>query len=364
MKNIKKIAVVATAGISALAFVACGHRGNNVNRAKNDKLPVALITGGYGVDDNSFGQMAWSGLKKYGKEYNLSKGAGGYNYFQASSASDYETEMEQAANAKYHTIIAAGFQFSEAIEKTAKKYPKQNFVLIDSQAKGKNVASVMFRSQEASFLAGVAAAKTSKTGKLGWIGAVKSGILSEFEAGFVQGAKWEAKKLHKKVTVDREYTGSFTDVSKEKSIAKAMYAKGADVISQASGGASMGLFSEANNINSEKTSAQLKKSKVYAMGVDSDQSRFGNFKTKDGKKDNSVLTSIMTRVDTVSYLLAKKSAQGKFPGGKYLKYGLKENAVSLNRDQISDSAWKDVQSAKKQILDGKIKVASSMAQLK
>lgn len=364
MKNIKKIAVVATAGISALAFVACGHRGNNVNRAKNDKLPVALITGGYGVDDNSFGQMAWSGLKKYGKEYNLSKGAGGYNYFQSSSASDYETEMEQAANAKYHTIIAAGFQFSEAIEKAAKKYPKQNFVLIDSQAKGKNVTSVMFKSQEASFLAGVAAAKTSKTGKLGWIGAVKSGILSEFEAGFVQGAKWEAKKLHKKVTVDREYTGSFTDVSKEKSIAKAMYAKGADVISQASGGASMGLFSEANNINAQKTSAELKKSKVWAMGVDSDQHAMGNFKTKDGKKDNSVLTSIMTRVDTVSYLLAKKSAQGKFPGGKYLKYGLKENAVSLNRDQISDSAWKDVQSAKKQILDGKIKVASSMAQLK
>lgn len=364
MKNIKKIAVVATAGISALTFVACAHRGNNVNNAKKDKLSVALITGGYGVDDNSFGQMAWSGLKNYGKEYNLSKGAGGYNYFQASSASDYETEMEQAANAKYHTIIAAGFQFAEAIEKTAKKYPKQNFVLIDSQAKGKNVASVMFKSQEASFMAGVAAAKTSKTGKLGWIGAVKSGIVSEFEAGFVQGAKWEAKKIHKKISVDREYIGSFTDTSKEKSVAQAMYSKHIDVISQASGGASQGLFIEANNINAQKTSAELKKSKVWAMGVDSDQHAMGNFKTKYGKKDNSVLTSIMTRVDTVSYLLAKKSAQGKFPGGKYLQYGLKENAVSLNRDQISDSVWKDVQSAKKQILDGKIKVASSMAQLK
>ena len=59
-------------------------------------------------------------------------------------------------------------------------------------AKGKNVASVMFKSQEASFLAGVAAAKTSKTGKLGWIGGCRSAVLSEFEAGFCQGAKWEA----------------------------------------------------------------------------------------------------------------------------------------------------------------------------
>lgn len=360
----KKIAVVATAGVSALMLGACAHKGSNTNNPKNNKLSVALITNGSGVDDDSFNEMAWNGLKKYGKEYKLSKGIGGYNYFEAANASDYEPAMEQAANANYNTIMAAGFQYTEAIEKTAKKYPKKKFVIIDSQSKGKNVASVMFKSQEASFLAGVAAVKTSKTGKIGWIGASKSAILSEFEAGFVQGAKWEAKKLDKNILIERTYIGSFTDTAKEKSVAHAMYGRGIDVISQVSGGASKGLFSEANNINAQKTSTQLKKSKVWAMGVDSDQHALGNFKTKDGKKDNSCLTSIMTRVDTVAYMLAKKSAQGKFPGGKYLTYGLKENAVSLNRDQISDSAWADVQSAKKQILDGKIKVASSMAQLK
>ncbi len=364
MKNIKKIAVVATAGVSALMLGACGHRGNNANNAKNNKVSVALITGGFGVSDNSFGQISWAGIKKYANEYGLKKGLNGYNYFQGSSASDYETEMEQAAQANYHTIVASGFEFAPAIQKAAQKYPNKKFVLIDAQAKGSNVASVMFRSQEASFLAGVAAAKTSKTGKLGWIGGVKSEILDEFEAGFNQGVRWEAKKLHKNITVDNEYVGSFTDVSKEKSIAKAMYARNIDVISQASGGASQGLFSEAKNINAEKTSAQLKKSKVWAMGVDSDQHALGNFKTKDGKKDNSCLTSIMTRVDTVSYMLSKRSAEGKFPGGKYLKYGLKENAVSLNRDQIDSSAWKDVQAAKQQILDGKIRVAADMSQVK
>lgn len=364
MKKINKVAVVATAGVCALMLGACGHKGGNTNNPKKDNLSVALITNGSGVDDASFNEMAWHGLKKYGKEHKLSKGVGGYNYFVAAQPSDYEPEMEQAANANYKTIMAAGFEYDQAIEKTAKKYPKKNFVIIDSVAKGKNVASVMFKSQEASFLAGVAATKTSKTGKLGWIGASKSAILSEFEAGFVQGAKWEAKKLGKKISVERTYIGSFTDTAKEKMVAKAMYGRGVDVISQASGGASKGLFTEANNINAEKTSAQLKKSKVYAMGVDSDQYALGNFKTKDGKKDNSCLTSIMTRVDVVSYLLANKAAQGKFPGGEYLTYGLKENAVSLNRDQISDSAWVDVQEAKKQIMDGKIKVAVKMSQVK
>lgn len=365
MNNFKKFAIVATTGLSALMLGACAHRGgNNANDAKKAKMSVALITNGSGVDDGSFDQMAWTGLKKYGKEYGLKKGLGGYDYFEAAGASDYEPAMEQATQAGYHTTIAAGFEYAQAIEAAAKKNPKKNFVIIDGVAKGKNVASVMFKSQEASFLAGVAAAKTSKTGKLGWIGASKSAILSEFEAGFVQGAKWEAKKLGKKISVTRTYTGSFTDTAKEKSVAQAMYAKGIDVISQASGGASKGLFMQANNINSQKTSAQLKKSKVFAMGVDSDQHALGNFKTKDGKKDNSCLTSIMTRVDTVAYMLAEQSAKGKFPGGKFLTYGLKEHAVSLNRDQISDSAWKDVQTAKKQIIDGKIKVATKMSAVK
>ena len=71
----------------------------------------------------------------------------------------------------------------------------------------------------------------------------------------------------------------------------------------------------------------------------------------------------MTRVDTVSYLLAKQSAEGKFPGGRYLKYGLRENAVSLTRDQIDSSTWKEVNTAKKQILDNKIHVAASMSEL-
>ena len=363
MKSVKKIAIVATAGLSALMLSACGHRGGNANSPKKDKVSVALITNGDGVSDGSFNEMAWQGLKKYGKEYSLSKGVGGYNYFEAATPSDYQPEMEQAAGANYKTVIAAGFEYAEAIQKTAKKYPKKNFVVIDGAAKGKNVASVFFKSQEASFLAGVAAAKTSKSGRLGWIGGCKSAILSEFEAGFVQGAQWEAKKLHKKITVDRVYVGSFTDAAKEKSIAQAMYSRGIDVISQASGGASKGLFMEANNINSQKTSAQLKKSKVWALGVDSDQHALGNFKTKDGKKANSVLTSIMTRVDTVAYMLAKQSAKNEFPGGKGLAYGLKENAVSLNRDYISDSAWSDVQTAKKKILDGKIKVATSMSEL-
>lgn len=363
MKNIKKIAVVATAGVSALMLGACAHKGGNTNNPKNDKLSVALITNGSGVSDSSFNEMAWNGLKKYGKEYKLSQGGGGYNYFEAANASDYEPAMEQAANANYNMIMAAGFQYAEAIEKTAKKYPKKKFVIIDSQSKGKNVASVMFKSQEASFLAGVAAVKTSKTGKIGWIGASESAILSEFEAGFVQGARWEAKKLNKDILIERTYIGSFTDTAKEKSVAHAMYDRGIDVISQASGDASKGLFSEANNINAQKTSTELKKSKVWAMGVDSDQHALGNYKTKDGKKDNSCLTSIMTRVDSVAYLLAKKAAQGNFPGGKYLTYGLKENAVSLNRDQISASTWKDIQEAKQQIMDGKIKVAANMDQV-
>ena len=68
MKKINKVAIVAVAGASALMLGACGHKGGNTNNPKNNNLSVALITNGSGVDDGSFNQMAWQGLKKYGKE--------------------------------------------------------------------------------------------------------------------------------------------------------------------------------------------------------------------------------------------------------------------------------------------------------
>ncbi len=91
---------------------------------------------------------------------------------------------------------------TDSVKAAAKKNPKKNFVIVDDVIKGqKNVASATFMSNQASYLAGLAAAYTTKTNKVGFVGGAKSSIINLFEAGFKQGVRDGAKALHKKVSV-------------------------------------------------------------------------------------------------------------------------------------------------------------------
>lgn len=356
VSKIKKICTVTTTiAAAALAFTACsgkkqGGSGNSGNSAKHS---IALITDTAGVNDNSFNQSAWRGFKKYGLEHDLNRGRNGYQYFQSSSAADFEPNFDQASKAGYQTIFGVGYSLKDAVSAAAKKDPKRNFVIIDDVIKGQNnVASANFKSEQASYLAGVVAATETKTNTVGFIGGTHSDIIDLFDAGFTRGVKDQAKKLHKKITLLNQYVGDFTSADKEKAIAQSMYAKKADIIFHASGLAGNGLFQEAKALNQNRPDSK----KVWAIGVDVDQSHLGNYKNKDGKKENCVLTSVITGVDVATYDIANRAYKGKFPGGQQLVYGLKTNGVSIKRGQISDTAWKYSREARQQIIANQIKV--------
>ncbi len=354
--KIKKILSYATVTFAAgVALTACsgkkqGGSGNSTDSAKHS---IALITDTAGVNDNSFNQSAWRGFKAYGKDHNLKRGKNGYQYFQSSSAADFEPNFDQASKAGYQTIFGIGYSLKDAVSAAAKKDPKKNFVIVDEVIKGqKNVASANFKSEQASYLAGVAAATQTKTGVIGFIGGAHGNIIDLFDAGFTKGVNDQAKKLNKKVTLLNQYVGNFTSADKEKAIAQSMYAKKADIIFHASGLAGNGLFQEAKAINQNRPADK----KVWVIGVDVDQSYLGNYKSKDGKKDNFVLTSVITGVNVATHDIANRAYNGKFPGGKELVYGLKTNGVSITRGHIEDKAWKYSRDARQQIIDGEIKV--------
>lgn len=344
--------------MAGLALTACsGAKQNGGSSNKKSSASVALITDIAGVDDHSFNESGWKGMVAYGKEMGLKRGTNGYQYFESGSASDFTPNISQAVSAGYKTIFGVGYSLKGAIASAAKKHTDKNFVIIDDVIKGqKNVASANFKSQDASYMAGVIAAKTTKTNVVGFIGGVSGHIVGLFDAGFTKGVQDEAKKEGKKITILNQYVGSFTAADKEKSIAKAMFAKKADVIFHASGSAGQGLFSEAKAIDEQLPANSSKK--VWAIGVDSDQSNLGKYKAKDGKQSNACLTSVMTGVNVAVKDIATKAAKGKFPGGKQLVYGLKHNGVYLTRGYVSASVWKQVQAARTDILNGKIKVPS------
>ena len=334
--------------LAACTLTAC----SNSNTANDDaSKSVALITDG-NINDQSFNQSAWEGLKDYGQEYKLNKGSDGYQYFEVNSPSDLQSGINKAIYQKYQTILGIGDEAQSAIISAAKKNPKKNFAIIDDTIKGhKNIASIRFRKDEGAYLAGVAAASETKTGKVGFIGGANSAVINSFKRGFTRGVNDQAKKLHKKVTIYSQNVGNFTDTARAKNIASYMYGKKADIIFHAAGDAGNGLFQAAKFINQ----ARPAKDRVWVIGVDTDQSNLGKYYAKGGQEANFVLTSVVTGVNTATKNIASRSYQGKFPGGKTIVYGLKNNVVSITPGQIDRNAWKNVQIARNQILSGKIK---------
>ena len=303
--------------VAAFGLAACGNRSsrNAASSSSDVKTKAAIVTDTGGVDDKSFNQSAWEGLQAWGKEHNLSKD-NGYTYFQSTSEADYANNLNQAAGS-YNLIFGVGFALHNAVEEAAKEHSDKNYVLIDDVIKDqKNVASVTFADNEAAYLAGVAAAKTTKTKQVGFVGGMESEVISRFAAGFKAGVE----SVDPSIKVQVDYAGSFGDAAKGKTIAAAQYAAGADVIYQAAGGTGAGVFS------------------------------------KDGKESNFVLASTLKQVGTAVKDLANKAEKGEFPGGQVIVYSLKDKGVDLAVTNLSEEGKKAVEDAKAKILDGSIKV--------
>lgn len=344
MKISKKLGMAVLALGLSTTLVACGG-GSKDKKEESTKSghSVALVTDLGGVDDKSFNQSAWEGLQAWGKDNKLEKGNGGYNYYQSNSDSEFDTNINTALNDGFGTIFGIGFKLKPAIESAASANADKNFVLIDDQIDGKdNVASVVFKDNEAAYLAGIAAAMTTKTDKIGFVGGQEGDVIGRFDAGFTAGAK----SVNPDIEVTSTYVGSFGDAPKGKAAAEAMYGKGIDIIYHAAGDTGNGVFTAAKDI----VKADSKKD-VWVVGVDRDQTAEG----KEGDR-NVTLTSTLKGVSQVVQDMATQANEGKFPGGEHLVYGLKEDGVDLTDGQLSDEIKEAVAKAKEGIKTGDIEV--------
>ena len=281
-KVFRLVAVIAAATLAATAFVA-----PSATAASKVKVGLAYDIGGRG--DKSFNDSDAAGLdaakKKFGvkaKEVTVTTG----------SDSEREDKLRLLAKAGYNPIIAVGFLYAGPLKAVASDYPDTQFGIIDDASVDLlNVAGLVFAEEQGSYLAGVAAALASKSGKIGYIGGVRIPLLQKFEAGFVAGVK----ATKKSATVDVKYVTEFPDFSgfndpaKAKVIAKGMIDKGTDVIYSAAGGSGAGNFAAA-------TDAAKAGKKVWTIGVDSDQ-----YLTASKAEKKNMLTSMIKRVDRAVY---------------------------------------------------------------
>lgn len=351
----KKFVGLGLTALAALSLAACGSRTAKQDAATSSSaaegegtVKAAIVTDVGGVDDRSFNQSAWEGLQAWGKENGYSKD-NGFTYFQSNSESDYVTNLDSAVSGGYNLVFGIGFALETAVAEVAANNPDTHFAIVDSVVPDlDNVVSIGFADHEASYLAGVAAAKSTKTNHVGFIGGIEGVVIDRFEAGFVAGVQSVSKDI--KITVD--YAGSFVDAAKGQTIAATQYAAGADVIFHASGGTGNGVFAAAKAENETRDEAD----KVWVIGVDRDQSAEGNYTSKDGKDSNFVLASTIKEVGNSVKQFASEAVKGNFPGGEVVTFSLKDKGVELAETNLSEDAAKAVAEAKQAILDGKVEV--------
>ncbi|MFD0070795.1 BMP family protein, partial [Streptomyces sp. NPDC127574] len=307
-------------------------------------LAIAYDVGGKG--DQSFNDAAFSGLEKAKKEFGYK--TADIEPTDGETDADKEQRLSSLAKQGYNPVVGIGFAYGPALEAVAEKYPKTTFGIVDSVVAGKNVASLVFSEQEASYLAGVAAAKATKSNTVGFVGGVDVPLIHKFEAGFEQGVK-DTKpgvKVLSQYLTQTAQEGGFSSPDKGKTAAEGQIEKKADVVYAAAGLSGQGVI--------EAASAH----KVWAIGVDSDQYKQGAL----AKYKDSILTSATKDVAKAVYSVAKSVKDGK-PESGIVRGDLKSGEVGLadsNPEFKSNTAIQDaVKAAQEKIISGEIKVKSS-----
>ena len=287
-----------------------------------------------GKFDKSFNEAAYRGIEKWKKDTGKP-----VLEFEIANETQREQALRRMAERGASPIIGIGFGQAAAIEKIAKEFPKLQFAIIDSVVNAPNVQSVLFREQEGSFLVGMMATIASKTGKVGFVGGMDIPLIRKFQCGYEQGAKYANPKTEVYANMTGTTGAAWADPARGGELARAQFAKGADVVFAAAGGTGIGVYQAA------KDSGKL------AIGVDSNQ---------DHLQPGTMLTSMLKRVDIAVY----QAAAAYKPGVTVL--GLKEGGVDYAVDEynsklVSAAMKKKVDAAKADIVAGKIKVADYMA---
>ena len=322
--------------------------------AEGPPLTVGLVFDIGGRGDQSFNDSAAAGIERARDEL-------GIEFTEASPNPDgsNRAELLQLAADAHDVVIAVGFLFEGDAAAVGTENPDTVFGVVDTAMLdfsgdtptpyGDNIAGLVFAEEQGSFLVGAAAALKSDAGTVGFIGGVANvgGLIEKFQAGFEAGARAvnpDIEIISDYITEAPDFDGFFAP-DRAKEIALAMYEEGADIIYHAAGGSGAGLFQAA------KEQSDATGSKVWAIGVDSDQ-----YFTADAGVRDYILTSMLKRVDVSIYEVIKAAIEGVVTPGPTV-YDLSVDGVGYSTsggfiDDIADQ----LEEYKSQINSGAITV--------
>jgi basic membrane protein A len=315
------IGALAMALISTTAFAA-------------DFKPAVVFDMG-GKFDKSFNEGVWTGIKKFIDETGVE-----VMEFEVTNETQREQAMRRMVSRGATLVLGVGFAQADAIDAVAADNPEVKFAIIDvSWLDRPNLRQYAFKEHEGSYLVGVAAALTSTTGKIGFVGGMDVPLIRKFACGYVQGAK----ETRDDVEVFQAMTGTtptaWRDPTKGGELAQSQFDRGADIVYHAAGGTGLGVIRAAADADK------------LAIGVDSNQ---------NGVAPGHVLTSMLKRVDVAAYDTLKSVMDGKFEAGVHI-LGVAEGGVDWaidehNKPLLTPAVIEAVEAARTKITSGDIKV--------
>ncbi len=344
---------VAAIVVIVLIVVAGGAYYYYTRVAGGPKKSIGVVFDVGGRGDLSFNDMAALGADNAAKQYNLDT-----QYLQSANSNDYVTNLQKLASESNPPvlIVAVGFLMTDAVNQTARQFPKQNFTIIDGFVPGlPNVLSVQFRTDQGAAVAGALAAYATSCysgTKVGLVLGIEIPVLWTFEIGYKWGVSWaynySVTQGHP-ITVGQpatqpviyQYTGSFNDPAKGEAAATTQFNQGAVVSYNVAGSTGNGIFTAAQKL--APSGATM--GPPFGIGVDSDQ---------DWIAPGFVLASQMKRVDTAVFQSTQMALNGSFrsvvsKNSGVLTLGMSSGAVAISTVndvqtflQIAQSAGKNV----------------------
>ena len=278
---------------------------------------IILITDAGRIDDGTFNQYAYEGLKQV-----LQTHTARLEVVQTESPTDYENNVRSAAAQGADYIVTVGSRAGAAVERLAGRYSRTHFIIVDYEPlpESRNVTGLVFAEDQAAFLAGALAGLMTDSDVVGFVGGMDVTPVRKFQRGFEHGVA----HVNRRASVETRETGSFTDRDAGESAAAELIAAGCDVIFAAGGQSGSAAI---------RAAAQQG---VWVIGVDQDE-WFTTFEEGTAPGAERLLTSAVKRVDQAVHTAVAQALEGKLSGG-VLRFDLSNDGIGLAPYHASDTA--------------------------
>lgn len=351
------LATVLSLGLAACGSAPTSSASSSGGSGTTSDFKACMVSDEGGFDDQSFNQSGKEGLDRAGADFGIETVA-----VESKSAADYPTNVDSLIQQECNLIIGVGFNLADDMTKAAKQNPDVRFALIDAQfteAGLPNAKPLIFNTAEAAYLAGYAAAGTTKTGKVATYGGQAIPTVQIFMEGFAKGVEKYNADNGASVQVlgwdpanpsGGSFVGDFSNTAKGQQLTEQFLSQGADIIMPVAGDAASGALAA-----------------VKAAGGDSDAIVWvdadGYLTTgKDGGAPY-MLTSVIKEIGTAVYDTVDEAQRGAFSATPYVgTLGNQGVALAPYHDwdsKVSPELKTKIDELKKQIVDGTLDVSTA-----